>query len=49
MKIDPLEPNDDWLADEYWGPDEDEPEEESDEEGFIEQSKETIKEMSDGG
>tara|TARA_S200002703_G_C3631426_1_gene193929 strand:+ start:339 stop:488 length:150 start_codon:yes stop_codon:yes gene_type:complete len=47
MKIDPIEPNDDWLADEYWGPDQDEPEEESDEEEFIEQSEETIKEMSD--
>ena len=48
MKIDPLEPKDDWLADEYWGPDEDEPEEESDEEEFIEQSEKTIKEMGDG-
>lgn len=50
MKIDPIEPKDDWLADEYWEPSLDEPEEdESDEEEFIEQSKETIKEMSDGG
>lgn len=47
MKIDPIEPKDDWLADEYWGPDQDEPEEESDEEEFIEQSRKTIKEMSD--
>lgn len=33
--IDPLEPKDDWLADEYWGPNMDEPEEqdEEDEEG----------------
>jgi len=49
MKIDPIEPKDDWLADEYWGPDQDEPEEDFDEEEFIEQSEETIKEMSDGG
>tara|TARA_Y100000589_G_C26894199_1_gene523422 strand:+ start:363 stop:473 length:111 start_codon:yes stop_codon:yes gene_type:complete len=31
MKIDPLEPKDDWLADEYWGPNMDEPEEDEDE------------------
>ncbi len=31
MKIDPLEPKDDWLADEYWGPNLDEPEEDEDE------------------
>ncbi len=31
MKIDPLEPNDDWLADEYWEPSLDEPEEDEDE------------------
>ena len=31
MKIDPIEPKDDWLADEYWGPDQDEPEEDEDE------------------
>ena len=30
--IDPLEPNDDWLADEYWGPDEDEDDETEEEE-----------------
>lgn len=29
--IDPLEPKDDWLADEYWGPNMDEPEEDEDE------------------
>ena len=29
--IDPIEPKDDWLADEYWGPDQDEPEEDEDE------------------
>ena len=46
--IDPIEPNDDWLADEMWGPDQDEPEEnESDEEEFIEQSEKTIEEMGD--
>ena len=43
MKIDPLERNDDWLADEYWAPDEDD----FDDEEFVEQSEETIKEMSD--
>lgn len=32
MKVDPLEPKDDWLADEYWGCDEDEPETEEEEE-----------------
>lgn len=31
MKIDPIEPKDDWLADEYWGPNMDEPEEDEDE------------------
>ena len=33
MNIDPLEPNDDWLCDEYWAvtEDEEEPEEEEEE------------------
>ena len=31
MKMDPIEPKDDWLADEYWGPNMDEPEEDEDE------------------
>ena len=32
MKIDPIEPNDDWLCDEYWGCDEDEDDETDQEE-----------------
>lgn len=32
MNVDPIEPNDDWLADEYWACDEDEPETEEEEE-----------------
>ena len=37
--IDPIEPKDDWLADEMWGPDQDEPEgEEPDNGGSVEKS-----------
>ena len=31
MKIDPLEPKDDWKCDEMWGVEDDEPEEDEDE------------------
>ncbi len=30
--VDPIEPNDDWLCDEYWACDEDEPETDEEEE-----------------
>ena len=32
MKIDPIEPNDDWICDEMWGVEEDEDEETEEEE-----------------
>lgn len=30
--IDPIEPKDDWICDEMWGPDQDPPEEEQEDE-----------------